>query len=107
MISSYLKDKIILVHISIADDQSVTKTESDPIPARVENDNKKIAGQDGKEVFSNSLIIVNDDVTVKYTDRIRITELQGDPQTRASKEYAILKIHQAGGFGSSHVEISI
>lgn len=104
IIKNYLKDKIVIVSESVAEDQSITEIESDPISARVEESHKMVTGQDGNEVMSRAVIMI-EDMVLRYTDKIKVTELKSNSQLRAGKEYAILTIERSGGFKVSHIEV--
>jgi len=99
-------DKIRITSVTINDEYG-TKTLGSPkkYTARVENNSKLIKGQNGKEIQSNYLVILEPNVSIKVGDRIQVVEIAG--QEVDEIEYEVLSVFSAASFSGHHKEVLI
>jgi len=104
LIDSYLTDKIDIV--SLAYDEWGVPTESvqTDVAARIEDKNELIKDREGKEVKSNTFIILSPDAIIDYDSKIIIREKSGETYTFDLK-MAIVKLSRAHNFGLTHWEV--
>jgi hypothetical protein len=111
MISMYCKDTVTIVRESL--DKFGTKTffETDPLKARVEDYNRTILGQDGKETVADSLILIpfqsSLDIEIQSGDNIKIKKKFGEIYYLPDKMWKIKKFSTVGSFSKQFIEVYI
>jgi hypothetical protein len=105
VIAGYFTDTISLVGKTYDDWNRPTDTLLS-IRARVDKSNVMMTGQDGERIVGNFLIFVPSGTAVAMGDRVKITKIRGTA-TGDNREYVIMKIFNAGGFGDSHLELTV
>lgn len=107
MINTYLTDIISLVRPALDEWSVLTETIVTGIHARVEDENRQITDNNGKEVFSQGYIIADNTADIKYDDLIMIESINGVATENPGKRLGIKKLSRAHGFQNSHWEIWI
>jgi hypothetical protein len=107
MISNYLTDEIVIVDIKIDQWETATETDGDPIPARVEDINKLMLNNEGKEVLGNMLIFIDKDNTISYGDKIKIKKKNSIAYEQPDKKFQVINITHYGMVTKKMIEIAI
>jgi len=102
MIDLYLTDLINIIVTTYDQNGVMTETTQSNVKARIEDKNELVKNRDGKEVASNTYIIVDPDATVTYESRIQLVKQNGVDVQNNTKKYAILKLGKAHGFDNTH-----
>jgi len=105
LIDIYLTDTVIIVTTAADLNGAITKSDSPEIPARIEDVNILVKNRNGKEVMSNTFLILNTDAVITYESKIKLITKNGSAYPLAAKEMAIMKLIKSGGFDASHYEV--
>ena len=105
MITTYLIDEINIIQRGLDENGVPTDTTVTGVAARVEDYNKMIRDVNGQEVMGNMLIFTEPNADINYSNLIKIKKKNGIAYHLSNKEFAIKKIENAAGFGSSQKEI--
>ena len=107
MIDAYLTDEIQIIKVSYDSMGAETRTTVTE-DARIEANNKVIAGRDGQETQSNYVIILKPETEMEYHYKIKIIKLNGNAFYQADKEFLPLKILRLSDFTvDTHVEVTV
>jgi len=106
IISTYLRDKINIIHTSKDINGVITETVDSNISARIEDKNEMVKNQNGQEVTAMMFIIVGPSANLGYSDKIQIVTKDGEATITPTKKYAMLKVGKRNGLGlvGSHWE---
>ena len=85
----------------------IPETVTRNVEAYIEDYNKIVTNQNGKEVMGNSIIFVDESVDVDYNDRIELVSRLGENLENYGKKYDIIKLYKGHGFERRHWEIII
>ena len=102
---TYLTDTIDIITISVDEWGVVSKSTESGIKCRIEDTNILVKDKDGKEVVSNTFLIIIHDAVLTYESKIQLKTKNGVAHPLANKEMVIKKLIKAGGFRSSHWEV--
>jgi hypothetical protein len=106
MFDSYCTDIIRIIPVSYDSKGVITEgTESDDIPARVEDANRLLRDDEGKEVMPNMLVAFDFDNTINKMYKIKIKKKYGVDYFQPDKKWEIKRLEKWGMFSSSHVEV--
>jgi len=105
LIDAYLTDRIDIISTAIDINGVEVESAALNISARVEDKNKLIKSENGKEVYGNTLIILNPDIDIEYNDKIRITKRNGVATQNPGKKFTIMQLSKPHGFAKSHIEV--
>jgi len=83
-----------------------TNTQSN-VKARIEDQNKMVRNQEGKEVAGKGPIFIIDSAAVEYESVIKLKTINGVATIEPDKEYPLKSIEQSHGFEGSHWEVYI
>ena len=107
MPSAYLIDTITIIHRSYDINGVPTSSETNNVSARVEDYNRMLRNQEGNEVMGDMLIFLESNVSILYTDFIKIEKKNGVAFELDDKEFAIKRIDNTAGFSASHKEVYV
>ena len=107
MIGSYTGDKINIVKYTYDKWGGMTEAVTRNVDAYIEDYNKLVKNQNGKEVMGNSIIFVDESVDVEYNDRIELVSRLGENIENYGKKYDIIKLYKGHGFEKMQWEIII
>lgn len=108
MIEDYLTDTIDIITRTYDKWGALvaTSTQSE-VKARIEDQNKIVRDQDGKEVAGKGPIFILDTATIEYHSVIKLKTINGAATIEPDKEYPLKSIEQSHGFEGSHWEVYI
>ena len=107
MIGSYTCDKVNIVSYAYDEWGSSTRSVVSNVDARIEDFNKLVTNEEGKEVFGNSVIFLENGATINYNDRIQLVKRAGEAVVNSSKEFDIIRLGRVHNFSTSHWEVII
>jgi hypothetical protein len=108
MISSYTKDKIDILRNNIDQNGTITGTSNQlNVKARVEDYNKVVRNLEGQEVMGNMIIFLDPAIDIKYNDRIKVKERNGEAVQNPDKIYSVFTLQKLHGFRIMGWEIVI
>jgi len=107
MIKDYLTDEVHIIPVTT--DVDGVETEGAPVTAaaRIEDWNRLVKDREGKEVASDTLVILDDSETITYESKIKLRKQCGVATTDPEKKHAVLTIEKAHGFEGSHWEVRL
>jgi hypothetical protein len=107
LISQYFTDRIDIITISQDKYGAKTETAVLNILARVEYKNQTVKDSNGKETFSNGLILIGSENIVRYDSLIRIVSINGVASQDATKKLGIKMISKPHGWPSEFWKVYI
>lgn len=106
MIDIYLTDEVEILTITYDDFGKQTRTTTTE-EARVEAQNKIIAGRDGQETQSDYVIVLKETTSLREHSKLKIKKLNGEAFYQANKEFLPLKILRLNNYIDTHVEVTV
>ena len=108
MITDYLTDTINIITYTYDKWGAVTGSITQSgVKARIEDVNKIVRDENGKEVAGQGPITIDPSATVSYKSKIQLVTRNGQSTGIQTKEFAIKSIENAHGFDESHFEVYI
>lgn len=101
----YLTDEVVVVAVAASQDGAESTVAAPPVAARVSERPKMVTDSRGREVLGRMHAIMAAGAQVREGDRLKVRKLCGAAYAMPDKEWPVVRVSRAHGFGADHVEV--